>query len=1509
MSSAGEASQLSGAQQQSGGTVSSSPRSPPNKKARTSSSQLDDPPVALEQLEPKTSSATLENGGSDSSMGPVREGVEPTGPWSWPVRLDEIAQGPQSKSVGVTDSNGHELTWSAMATLSKEVAMQLKKMGLTCASNSAYKRFDGDVVSPPSPIAVVLGHSVEAFATTMAVLRQGYPLLPLSGTHANKDQRLKRLREALELFEPVAVIADVKQLSDENIRTMLTPKIPERLILMQDMLTKAADSAARVDFVEEYQQDVVTTLDSVLAYIFTSGSTGQSKCVTATNRMAWAEMQWYPSLFRDMGVKVDPFKDRWRVDHEMGWWGAAFFGEVDVGLAMHTCIVFARPDDLDVDGRGVTMMGALPSQLQRLWPDATNLPKGLRVVFSWAERCDVELGKSLKRAGVKMADLLIASEYWLSLASPNLEVARWEEGPAAHAMRPIKGAHVHVLDQDLRPIEAHGDEIVTGLLGISGPHVSPGYVERLPNGSTAIGAGPLSRETFKEIDGKSVVVPQDLVKRRKDCFLSMGRGGGTIKVRGGVLMATNVVELELQQRSIAAACLTDPVHVGGGVSVVLQIKWLDVSSFKESMQQASFLRLPIVFMCEMPRNESTGKVQKALVQATLDAELKADLFFARVVGSTQRAQLLWYTCLAWLPCMSACFFQPWNLLGFCKSPLRDNWLMGYYCIAFLVESIIFLCVVAWTHSASAHAGNLGESGSLGALFIWANMGFLAGRLFAARVACALVCSVILFGIFVKKHTDAGDARYITSMMGSACCRMGSVGFAAVVAGCLRLVASPAVTAHFIAGLLCIFAVNRRLPPPHWKVAPVPSECFRVQEHRLYVCQRIGSICWSFIETLFYMMGLPFVFLLTLPSLMQDLYPSLAWRVKQRFAKAQPVAQKQKNWPFPGPRQQLSRLTSGTWSDGSVWVDVKATQFVSPGAPIRESVQAQTAAGVQAQKLAHDAGVDFVSVDSLKLSRLSVMLKKQLKRKAGKERLEFADLREACMSEHTFVNFVDDNFEAGEEKLEATTYKVDSLLSGIITWLHGDASIHREGATQAPWDCQVDVLFERNTCKEPLDHRRLDAALKKVMQQHPLLRARPPPDDATDTLMGAGGSGCSTTASATWALVTNCWSKHRSWSWGISKALRWAVAESLWQCWPRTLVTTTSDPCYNIPIHVISKDSDGWTKNPADEVHSALMEAWNEWWNSNSMLNICLVNFSSKGTSRQFLYASLSHKYADGGAAGAFMQSLSDCYDACSISSPDAMVSGTASGAVDEHPVLDVNQKRLRRYLSGRSCPEGSVDCYISDTNNDSFSYDFGHSVGVQFTEGVCNLLQVVGLRLACSEEIAWLSCIVCALCRIMPDEELINIMIVHNGRLGQAEGAVACTSQYVILSIPCAKPRSNTPLADIASRVKFAISHGRFRRPAPCEQAHAKINIGGMVGSVGSDGAFSQVFRTARSKKSGWSRAPHVIQLRMDKEGPTWSVKDFKCHQLFDPKKFWESVVCAGLEIADGWFTNPLIPA
>lgn len=65
-----------------------------------------------------------------------------------------------------------------------------------------------------------------------------------------------------------------------------------------------------------------------------------------------------------------------------------------------------------------------------------------------------------------MADLLIASEFWLSLASCNLEVARGDDGRTAHVMKPIaiEGAGVMVFDDKLEPLGVDDHKDVTGMI-------------------------------------------------------------------------------------------------------------------------------------------------------------------------------------------------------------------------------------------------------------------------------------------------------------------------------------------------------------------------------------------------------------------------------------------------------------------------------------------------------------------------------------------------------------------------------------------------------------------------------------------------------------------------------------------------------------------------------------------------------------------------------------------------------------------------------------------------------------------------------------------------------------------------------------------------------------------------------------------------------------------------------------------------------------------------------------
>eukprot|EP00440_Ansanella_granifera_P033574 gb/GFBE01036433.1/.p1 GENE.gb/GFBE01036433.1/~~gb/GFBE01036433.1/.p1 ORF type:complete len:1446 (+),score=313.09 gb/GFBE01036433.1/:1-4338(+) len=1388
--------------------------------------------------------------------------------WSWPRRLDEIAS-LHGEVLGASDSSGGVLTWAELAVRSRQVGQALEKRGLRASPVSAYPQHSGHAVVAPMPIVVMMGHTVDMLSVIFGVLRQGFPLLPLSILHENRAQLEDRYQEVMELFEPAAVITD-----SPLVELLLQHRPNLRIISPSELLAGQE--------VSHNYHDVITTTDNVLAYMFTSGSTGKSKCVTATNRMAHAEVVSYPEVFRKLGVTIDPTKDRWRQDHEPGWWGAAFFGEVDVALAMMMGMVMMKPTDPAIASRGVSVMGALPSGLQNLYPGAQNIPETLRVIFSWAERCEVELGRQWKSKGVKMADLLIATEYFLTFASCNLEVARGGDGRLAHATRTVGHASAYLLNDNFEPIHEDAGHEVTGLIAIAGPQVSPGYVEMGDDGTPAIGAGPLSRDTFKTVNGQWCVVPKDIMRRTTSgSYVSIGRAGGMIKVKGGVLMATNVVELQLQTGSIAAACITDPLHVQGGGSLVLEINWEDVWSFRNSLQRSSFLRLPVLYTCTMPRNESTGKVQKALVQKMAIADYEAEIAATEELRNTQKNHLDWYQSIARRPAMALCLAQPWAYLAVLRAAWHfDAARMILSLLSLLPRVLLLLAMVAWSHAATAHAAKLRSCDMALAVAVLSAAGHALGSAFASLFSCALLSAIVCYAMLetaskrLESDKEGGQPNLLMRVFRGT----GRLRFAMVVGAVANLYPAEAMRIHYSIGLLCIFACGRRLPPAPWDSGAL---------------QRVAATAWSFGESLGYMLCFPVMFALALPSLVIAAFQRFAW--SQLKQPGQPIARKQAGWAYKGPGAQLRLISNGTNNNGSIWLDLRPTeatqQAEDASGPARPAAQATTAVGARGQELARKAGVDFRSVDSLRIARLSVLLKKHLRAKQDEAALEFRELREACVDEATFVALIEARFEAPvEEAAAGAAASSRGWVDNFMAWAQGGAFIHREGATNAPWDCQVDVLMKWEG-EDPLDHQILTAALEKVVQQHPLLRARFPPDDATDEAIGSNGSGLSTTSAATWSLINELFQEPSV----LGDWLRRLVAYALWRCWPRTVVLH-SDERLQIDIPVFSKQSDGNTGTLAEEAHSVLGEAWNSWWKPSSMFNVCAVNLESDGRLHQFLYCSTSHKYSDGGSAAAFVHSLREAYD--------SLLAGQAP-AHGESQVLAVQQQRLMRYLQGEPSPEGQVDMYLFDINNDTFSYEFGHSVGVQFTEQICQAVRVAGLRMACSEEIAWLACITCALCRLLPDEKLIKILMVHNGRQGDAEGSVACVSSYVMLTIPCVAPRSETPLADIASRVIYAVTSGKFRRPAPCEQAHARINIGGMIGT---DGNFSQVFKQHRTRGSSWSRAPYVVQLRMDNEGGIWCAKDFKCHQQLDACDFWTATICAAQEIAEGWFVHALSP-
>eukprot|EP00913_Durusdinium_trenchii_P001207 g1110.t2 len=357
---------------------------------------------------------------------------------------------------------------------------------------------------------------------------------------------------------------------------------------------------------------------------------------------------------------------------------------------------------------------------------------------------------------------------------------------------------------------------------------------------------------------------------------------------------------------------------------------------------------------------------------------------------------------------------------------------------------------------------------------------------------------------------------------------------------------------------------------------------------------------------------------------------------------------------------------------------------------RPQINATSPAQARAQQLAAQAAVDFRSVDSLKIARLSVLLKKYMKLKGGAPALEFNELREACGEEQSFLSLVEGRLEVADTE---ERFKND------------------DAATNAPWSCQVDVLLQWQG-ERPLDEALLHQALACVMQQQPMLRSIEPPDDswtdATDLLLGTRNSGLSTTAAATWSLINET---------GLCDAypkVRRVVSEALYLCWPRTVLRREA-PVFRIAklakTHGSGNHRERWDGGGV-AVGSATGVADLE-----SALALALVLMVPVRPQ--------PIRYGDGGAIAAFVTALGDTYA--------ALERGEVPSG-DEHPVLGVQEGRLRRYLTGLPGRPGEVDVYLFDVVSDMYNHRWGHSVGTDFSWKVCELVRVAGRRLACSQD-------------------------------------------------------------------------------------------------------------------------------------------------------------------------------
>ncbi|CAE7514131.1 redM [Symbiodinium microadriaticum] len=216
---------------------------------------------------------------------------------------------------------------------------------------------------------------------------------------------------------------------------------------------------------EALQADVCEDIEAVplntdmsdlpaLCYQLTGGTTGSSKCVRVSHEMALHEFEAYAKVFKDLSSK-----DR-VLQHTPVLWAASAIGQINIAVSVGASICIAGMDQDSISRHGVTILGTVPSALQSINPQAVPT---VRHVFCWGESMSPVLAAQWKSEQRRVIELLISTEYWLSLYS---------EGQISPEGRPIyscvPGAELAVL-QDGKLCTECG---ATGQLCLRGPMVT-----------------------------------------------------------------------------------------------------------------------------------------------------------------------------------------------------------------------------------------------------------------------------------------------------------------------------------------------------------------------------------------------------------------------------------------------------------------------------------------------------------------------------------------------------------------------------------------------------------------------------------------------------------------------------------------------------------------------------------------------------------------------------------------------------------------------------------------------------------------------------------------------------------------------------------------------------------------------------------------------------------------------------------------------------------------------------
>ncbi|MCF3178967.1 amino acid adenylation domain-containing protein [Streptomyces polychromogenes] len=264
--------------------------------------------------------------------------------------------------------------------------------------------------------------------------------------------------------------------------------------------------------------------DAPALILFTSGSTGTPKGVVlqhagVANRLAWGHEQY--------GIDASD-----RVLHKASIAFDASLHEIFSPLIAGGTLVIAPPG-LQFDSRGlirliqdtgITTAHFVPSMLRHvLAEEDLEFCDDLRRVYCGGEALDMEMVERFRKA-LPLCSLF--NQYGPTETS--VSVTFWDagedfDGDIAPIGRPIDGAELHVLDEDMTPVP----EGATGELWIGGVPVSAGYLNDEEQTRERYLPDP-----FGSPDGR-IYRTGDLVRRAPAGYLEFrGRVDDQVKVRG-----------------------------------------------------------------------------------------------------------------------------------------------------------------------------------------------------------------------------------------------------------------------------------------------------------------------------------------------------------------------------------------------------------------------------------------------------------------------------------------------------------------------------------------------------------------------------------------------------------------------------------------------------------------------------------------------------------------------------------------------------------------------------------------------------------------------------------------------------------------------------------------------------------------------------------------------------------------------------------------------------------------